>query len=359
MNRHLSRCGSALLIFLLVFLPALQDPLQAAQRRSRRRPRYVSSYGNPTAQDRLQGEVAFVRQVAANALGDFNGSVVIVEADTGRILSLVNQPLALSVGFQPCSVIKLPVALAALEEGLITGDTLLRISPSQSINLTEALAYSNNAFFEILGKRMGFETVASYAHLLGFGELAGQEIEGEKPGSFPAQPPARGGVGRLSSFGEEVKVTPLQLAALMAAFANGGTLYYLQHPHTAEEQAEFEPRVKRYLPIQRWLPELRAGMEAAVLFGTAQSSGEGAEHILGKTGTCREDRARLGWFASYGELPTGQRVVVVVLLRGGRLFGGRKAAEVAGQVYRGLSEVLLRAREPQQTPEVKPAGAVR
>ncbi|MBI4467615.1 MAG: penicillin-binding protein [Acidobacteria bacterium] len=358
MHRSRLRWWSFFLAALLVFLPAGEVWVQAAQKKksSHRRVRYtVPSYADPTVNDLLEGEEIPVREVAVRALGNLNGSVMVVEADSGRILTLVNQKLALSSGFKPCSTIKLAVSLAALEEGLITGDTLLRVSRRQSINLTEALAYSNNPFFEILGKRLGFEKVSSYARLLGFGELAGYLVEDEHPGSFPTRPPAYGGVGRLSSFGEGVKVTPLQLAALMAAFANGGTLHYLQYPRTEKERAGFKPRVKRHLPIQRWLPELRAGMEAAVLYGTARVSAEAEEHLLGKTGTCGEDRAKLGWFASYGELPRGQRVAVIVLLRGGRPLSGSKAAEVAGQVYRGLSQTYLLANRPEDVPPPPPA----
>ena len=50
---------------------------------------------------------------------------------------------------------------------------------------------------------------------------------------------ALGGVGRMCSFGESVSMTPLQLGAIVSAIANGGTLYYLQHPETAEEAANF------------------------------------------------------------------------------------------------------------------------
>ena len=373
------RWGSLPLIFLLVFFPsfnvfaqtasvaggaAASEPVlrgaakkKKSSPRRRGRVRYtVSSYGNPTASDSEEGEDPSVREVAARALGKLNGSVMVVEADTGRVLTIVNQKLALSAGFKPCSTIKLAVSLAALEEELITGDTLVPLSRRESLNLTEALAYSNNPFFEILGERLGFKKVSAYARLLGFGELAGYLIEDEYPGSFPTQPPRHGGVGRLASFGEAVKVTPLQLAALMAAFANGGTLYYLQYPRTEEERIEFRPRVKRHLPIQRWLPELRAGMEAAVLYGTARVSAEAEEHILGKTGTCGEERAKLGWFASYGELPAGARLVVVVLLRGGRILGGAKAAEVAAQVYRGLSQTYAPADHAEEVADPAPAG---
>lgn len=356
MPRSRVRWWSVFLSALLIFLPGAELSLQAQKKKtSRRRVRYtVPSYGNPTAKDAETGEDRAVREVAVRALGKLNGSVIVVEADTGRVLTIVNQPLALSAGFKPCSTIKLAVALGALEEGLITGDTRLRVSRRESINLTEALAYSNNPFFEILGKKMGFEKVSAYSRLLGFGELAGYLIEDEYPGSFPTTPPANGGVARLSSYGEGVKVTPLQLAALMAAFANGGRLYYLQYPRSDEAPAAFTPRVKRHLPIQRWLPELRAGMEAAVLYGTARVSAEAEEHILGKTGTCGEERAKLGWFSSYGELPTGDRLAVVVLLRGGSALGGGKAAEIAGQVYRGLSRTYLLADQPD-APTLKPA----
>ena len=189
--------------FLLIFLLAFPAGLAAAtkKKRSTRRPvrLTVPSYGNPTAKDRETGEDSAVRQVAVEALGNFNGSVVVVEAKTGRILTIVNQELALSAGFKPCSTIKLAVALAALEEGLISGDTLVRVSRYQSVNLTEALAYSNNPFFERLGEKLGFEKVSAYARLLGFGELAGYLIEDEYPGAFPTRPPANAATRPISS----------------------------------------------------------------------------------------------------------------------------------------------------------------
>lgn len=349
MRRTFIRVWSTFLVALLVCAPALT--VSAKKKPRRRAVRYtVPSYGNPTENDRLAGENEAVRAVAAQALGRYNGSVVVVEADTGRVLSIVNQELALSSGFKPCSTIKVAVGWGALEEGLITGQTVLRVSRYKSVNLAEALAYSDNTFFEKLGAQMGFEKVSAYARLLGFGELAGYLIESEYPGSFPTAPPANGGVARMSSYGEEIKVTPLQLAAQMAAFANGGTLYYLQYPRTDDEQLAFRPRIKRLLPIQPWLPELRSGMEGAVTYGTARSSNGAQEHMLGKTGTCGEDKAKLGWFASYGELSSGKRLAVVVLLRGGRAFNGGKAAEVAAEVYRGLGATYELAAYPEVVP---------
>src|SRR3989442_4060146 len=164
---------------------------------------------------------------------------------------------------------------------------MLRVGRRKYMNLTEAMAHSNNVFFEQLGARMSFETVSKYGRLLGLGELAGYNLPDEHPGSFPTAPPAYGGVARMSSFGEGIQVTPLQLAALSAAFANGGTLYYLQYPHSEEEVQNFTPRVKRELNISLILPEIREGLLAAVLYGTGKSSFDrgGDEIPLGETGT--------------------------------------------------------------------------
>src|SRR5258705_12146367 len=122
---------------------------------------------------------------------------------------------------------------------------MLKVGRRKYMNLKEAMAHSNNVFFEQLGSRMGFETVSKYGRLLGLGELAGYNLPDEHPGSFPAAPPAYGGIARVSSFGEGIQVTPLQLAALSAAFANGGALHYLPHPHNEEEGPNFTPRAGR------------------------------------------------------------------------------------------------------------------
>ena len=137
-----------------------------------------SRYGVPTFADSTNGDIAefddpIVRQAAVEALGHYNGSVVAIDPNSGRVLSVVNQKLAFSDGFIPCSTIKPAIALAALEESVITRDTMVPVARRRYMNLTEAMAHSNNKFFEEVGRRMGFETVSRYAHLLGLGELAG------------------------------------------------------------------------------------------------------------------------------------------------------------------------------------------
>jgi cell division protein FtsI/penicillin-binding protein 2 len=140
----------------------------------------------------------------------------------------------------------------------------------------------------------------------------------------------------LTSFGEEIQQTPLQLAALMSAIANGGTLNYLQYPRTQTEVQGFVPRVKRRLDIATVIPMVKPGMRAAVEFGTAHRAREDGA-IAGKTGTCSENHTHLGWFGSFNDV--GERkLVVVVLLTGGRPAIGPLAAGIAGDVYRRLGE---------------------
>lgn len=298
----------------------------------------VPAIGNPTADDIAGYDDPVIRQAAVEALGHYNGTVVAVDPNTGRILAVVNQKLAFSDGTIPCSTIKPAIAVAALEENVITSETMLKVSRRKYMNLTEAMAHSNNEFFEELGRRMGFDTVSRYAHLLGLGELAGYNLPEEHAGSFPTAPPLHGGVARMSSFGEGIKMTPLQLASMASAVANGGTLYYLQYPRTDDERQNFTPRVKRQLDIAPLLPPIREGMLAAVLYGTGKASfdSEGDELAVGKTGTCSDDKSHLGWFVSYAD-GARPRITLVVLIRGkNRHVKGPTAAVVAGRIYRRL-----------------------
>jgi penicillin-binding protein 2 len=295
------------------------------------------TYKDSTVGDNTAGEDPEVRKAAIAALGPMNGSIVVVDPANGRVLTMVNQQLALGGGFQPCSTIKVSVALAALREGLVarTGPLRLGFYSKRSMDLTDALAYSNNYYFANLGIKLGYQRVSYYAHLFGYGEKAGLKIEGEHPGYFPPAPPKNGGMGMLTSFGEEISQTPLELAGLMSAIANGGTLYWLQYPRTTEEISKFQPEIKRHLEIANLIGEIKPGMKGAVQFGTAKRAQQD-ETIMGKTGTCSEGRTHLGWFGSFNE-SSGRKLVVVVLLTGGRPSIGPMASGVAGDVYRRLA----------------------
>jgi penicillin-binding protein 2 len=295
---------------------------------------------DPTMGDNVDGDDLTIRRAAVAALGTFAGSVVVVDPSNGRILTMVNQRLALKTGFVPCSTVKLVTALAALTEGLISKDTNIFTSRYVRFNLTQALAHSNNPYFNILGTRLGFDRVHHYAEMLGFGEKAGLDIPGEQPGLLPLEEPKNGGVGMMTSFGTGISMTPLELAALLSAISNGGTMFYLQYPRSQEEVDRFAPRVKRPLQLApTGIEDIKAGMRGAVDFGTARRAGyDATEPILGKTGTCTDFQtaSHMGWFGSFNEVGA-HRLVIVVMLTGGRNVSGPIAAGVAGGIYKRLS----------------------
>jgi len=294
--------------------------------------------GDIFAGDITAGEDPVVRQAVIDAMGDMNGTAVVIDPSNGRILAMVNQKLALSPGAEPCSTIKITVAMAALSEGLVTSDTPVKLAGFR-MNMTQALAKSNNLYFEELGRELGFERVRHYANQFGLGELAGYNIAGEQLGVYPDQelPASQGGVGRMCSFGQGVSLTPLQLGAFVAALANGGTLYYLQHPTTPEEAAALQPKVKRSLDIAKYVPDVEDGMAGAVEYGTARRLRANFHElpVFGKTGTCSDNGTRYGWFAAWSDSPQGS-LVTVFFLEGGRPTFGPRAAELTGEFYQNL-----------------------
>jgi membrane peptidoglycan carboxypeptidase len=297
------------------------------------------TYADSTENDNVDGEDLEIRRAAVEALGPFNGSVVVVDPTTGRILTIVNQKLALQGGFIPCSTIKLVAALGALSEGIMEPHTPIFISRRVSMDLTQALAHSNNPYFATLGKKLGFERVNYYARQFGLGERASLDLEAEQPGVLPATDPPEG-VGMMTSFGTGISLTPLELASLLSAISNGGTLYYLQYPHNQDDAEHLTPRIKRQFEFGPWISDLKFGMKAVTEYGTGHRAAyDPNEPILGKTGTCTDYRsgAHMGWFGSFNEVGA-HKLVVVVMLTGGRSVSGPIAAGVAGGVYKNLSQ---------------------
>jgi len=321
--------------------PAFHHATLTRHRRHRFYERFTASSfakGDIFGADITAGEDPIVRQAAIDALDGMNGTAVVIDPSNGRILAMVNQNLALSPGAEPCSTIKLSVAVAALHEGLVTRDTPVHLAGFR-MNMTDALAKSNNLYFEELGRELGFERVHHYATQFGLGELAGWNIQGEQLGVYPSQPipQSEGGVARMCSFGQGVSMTPLQLGAFVSAIANGGTLYYLQHATSPEEVLAFQPKVKRTLDIAADVPNLQNGMAGAVQYGTARRLRANFQElpVFGKTGTCSDKGTRFGWFVSYSATPMGN-MVTVFFLRGGRPTFGPRAAELTGAFYRNL-----------------------
>jgi len=323
--------------------PAKKPARKTARKPAARKPvaRKLPPPVDPTYGDNVDGDDLTVRRAAADALGTIPGSVVVVDPSNGRILTMVNQKLGLASGFIPCSTVKLITALAALTENVVSKNTNVYTSRYVSYNLTQALARSNNQYFNILGTRLGFDRVHHYAEMLGLGETAGLDIAGEQPGSLTSEPPKNGGVGMMTSFGTGISMTPLELAALLSAIANGGTLYYLQYPRTQEEIDQFTPKVKHPLQLAAsGIDDIKIGMRGAVDFGTARQAGyDPGEPILGKTGTCTDFQSanKMGWFGSFNEVGAHQLVVVVMLTGSRGYVSGPIASGVAGGVYKRLS----------------------
>jgi penicillin-binding protein 2 len=337
---------------------AANSGARSGKRRTSRRPAKSKKMAaiprvDPTLGDVTDGDDLVIRRAAVAALGNMNGSVVVADPSTGRILTIVNQKLALKSGFIPCSTIKLVTSLAALTEHIVDRDTFIHTSRYTSFNLTNAIAHSNNQYFAVLGNRLGFERVTHYAQMLGLGEKAGLDIPGEQPGAIAAEPPKYGGVGLMTSFGEGFLMTPLELTGLLTAIVNNGTLYYLQYPQSQEAIDQLTPKVKRTLELDpKGIADLKEGMRGAVDYGTARRANfDPNEPILGKTGTCTDfpTSNHMGWFGSFNESQYHQ-LVVVVMLAGSRAFSGPFAAGVAGAFYRKLSEERYFANDSAPRP---------
>jgi cell division protein FtsI/penicillin-binding protein 2 len=297
---------------------------------------------DPTEGDNADGDDLVIRRAAVDALGTQAGTVVVADPSNGRVLTMVNQKLALRSGFIPCSTIKLVTSLAALTENVIDKDKFLRLGRYANFNMTLALAKSNNQYFSALGTRLGFERVVKYAKMMGIGEKAGLDIEGEQPGWVADAPPKAGGMGLMTAFGEGFLMTPLELAGILSSIANGGTLYYLQYPRNGAAIEQFTPQVKRTLEIApNGIEDIKVGMRGAVDYGTARRANYDPNELLfGKTGTCTDFRAgvHMGWFGSFTEVGKRQLVVIVMLTSPVKSVSGPLASGVAGAFYKNLAE---------------------
>jgi membrane peptidoglycan carboxypeptidase len=287
------------------------------------------------AKDDTVGEDLEVRRAAVQALGDRAGTVVVMNPKTGQVYTVVNQEWGLRRGFKPCSTTKLVTGLAGLTEHVIDPVQTVNIGTSTyALDLTDSLAFSNNGYFQRVGGQVGFPKMMEYARKLGLGQQTGINFPAESPGRLPTFKEGYA-VNHMSSHGDDIEVTALQLANIASAIGNGGHLLVPHMPRTPFEAVNFKREVRRELDIpqenyQRMIP----GMIGAVSYGTAKRAYNPLETIAGKTGTCTGQGSKLGLFTSFGPVhdPT---LAVAVILRNSHT-GGKYAAEVAGQVYRGL-----------------------
>lgn len=285
------------------------------------------------SRDDISGEDAEVRRVAVNALGNHAGTVVVMDPLTGRIYSIVNQEWALRRGFKPCSTIKLVTGVAGLSENAIP--LVDSVGDGYRIDLTSALAHSDNPFFQQVGSRIGSDKMVTYAKELGLGEKTGINVPFEFPGKLPE---IKVGVTerRMFSHADGFEVTPLQLGTLVSAMANGGRLLVPQIPHSLKEQNKMSVKVRRQLDIttdvwQRMVP----GMVGAVNYGSGRKAYDPTQTVAGKTGTCIGQGGWVGLFTSYAPL-ANPRLAVVVITQGTDARRHFPAA-VAGEIYRQLN----------------------
>jgi peptidoglycan glycosyltransferase len=358
---------------------AILDQLQGRKRRGDA----VTTTLNPGAQ-----------QVANAALVGHEGAVVALDPRTGAVLVMASSPSydpnalrsrrsyarltggsagrplvnrATQFGYAPGSSFKVLTATAAIDTGAFTPESTLsgrdnvRISgvPLQndnnenfgSITLTEALAKSVNTVWAQVAERLGAQTLARYMDRFGFDHkpqldypVDEMSSSGEYERGRLVAPTSRlVDVGRMGIGQDKLEVTPLQMAEVAAAVANGGRL---MAPHMTDRVVDPEGRVvQRISPREQAVvmkpstaDAVRKMMEAVVNEGTGTAAQIPGVQVAGKTGTAE---TQIGtainnvWFIAFAPA-SSPRVAVAVTLRAVPGFGGAFAAPVARQVIERL-----------------------
>ena len=321
-------------------------------------------------------EIDSVLQEAAHAaLGQREGTIIVMDAQTGRVRALINPATAFTAAAMPGSTMKPFTALAALRAGLIDQDSRT-VCPGRFSGLnfslpcvhadhlppftpSQAIAYSCNYYFATLGQRLGRDKLIETLRPFGFGQLTGlsedaagtlrpcetgssARIQTAHHASAQSDCDAREAIGES----DHILVTPIQLLAAYTALVNGG---HLLRPRVASDGPT--DRVERTtLDIS---PQHRAiiteGMAGAVRYGTARSAHLDSLplYILGKTGTSAPPKGFRpnGWFVGFaaGPRPQGEpnpeEIDLAVLVLVGRSHGAEAAA-----VSRSIFEAYAGAR---------------
>src|SRR6266571_3359984 len=208
--------------------------------------KFESKHRRELEEARRRAEAA--RQAAIAALGNHAGTVVVMDPKSGRVYTVVNQEWALRRGFKPCSTIKLVTGVAGLCEKVIQPIETVSDGSKYRIDLTDALAYSNNSYFQNVGGQVGFDKMVSYARQLGLGEKTGINYANESPGKVPLFKSGYA-VNHMSSHGDDFEVTAIQLATLVSAMSNGGKLLTPHLPRTVEENTQFKTETRRKINV--------------------------------------------------------------------------------------------------------------
>jgi stage II sporulation protein D len=295
---------------------------------------------------------AALQRAATEALAGGEGTLIIMDPQTGRIRALVNPRLAFEQAFPPGSAIKPFTALIALRSGVVDretrwlcrrqyarGDfTIVCSHPKKAspFNLVQALAYSCNDYFARIGERLNEEAFSTTLAAFGLGGRTGvntgHEVEGRLPRSEWA-------VSQALGESDELLVTPIQLLTAYVALINGGRRYRPQHVAPEAFAAEEVARLSIARPHRAVLIE---GMRYSIKYGTAAQAGLDSLplEIFGKTGTSTSSNGfrNQGWFIGFaaepgavGE-PAPDRVTLAVLVFLKR-EPGLQCAAVAREVF--------------------------
>jgi len=339
--------------------------------------------------DRLSGDtlqttlIANLQSYAQDALDEEvertkaqGGIVLVMDPRTGAILALASRgegrwagaSPGVSIVYEPGSIFKLVTASAALNEHRVNGEetffcyngsmhipggTLHDAEPMGSLTLGGILAHSSNIGIAQVALRLGPETFERYIRAFGFGQKTGIDFPGESRGFFrPSRSWSRRSIYTIA-MGQEIGVTPIQLATAVSAIANGGVL---MRPYIVSKVIDPSGRViERHAPVKvrRVIAPETSRTLLSLLTGVVSPTGTGASaaitgfDIAGKTGTAevydpqRHAYSRTRTVDSFvGVLPVSHPslvVLVVVIQPKGISWGGT----VAAPLFRKVAEMAL------------------
>jgi penicillin-binding protein 2 len=294
---------------------------------------------------------------------------------------------AFQSAYPPASSYKPVVALAALNNGVVTEDSTLYCpaaitignhtfnnwskTPEGDINVKRAIARSCNTWFYQVGIKTGPSVFLGLSRRLGFGERSGLPLIGETPGLVPndewmlkheKRRILDGDTANLSIGQGSLLASPLQVAQAMAGIANGGALPKLHLVRQVQDtrgrvvQAPI-PERKNWLGVDEKAVEIvRAGMADTVNGGggTGRSAALSYTKLCGKTGTAqwgpKSKNQRLAWFAGF--LPEDNPRYSFAVLYEGRpnekVSGGRMAAPMVKKFFEGIKDDIKDTIAPPQ-----------
>jgi penicillin-binding protein 2 len=363
-----------------------------------------------------------LQKVAEEALGEQRGSIVAMDPNNGEVLALVSHPSfdpnlfyggatsrlrrdllshpdlplmnrAIQGQYPPGSTFKIIVGAATLETqgaapaptvechgSLQFGNRTFRDWKKQGhghVDFHRSLVESCDVYYYQMGSRVGIDAIAQFSNYLGLGVPTGIRLPGEKPGLIPSTEWKQRRLGEPWYPGETlsvaigqgyVLVTPMQMAVMMSAVANEGTLYppklilKSQDPQTGIASVVADEKEKQVPILKETLTTIKKALADVVVRGTAAGARSKLVAFAGKTGTAQvvemkqgEKRGNLpkhlddhAWFVSYAPVDDPKIAVVVLVEHGGH--GGSAAAPLAKKV---IEAYLVPDAAPPALPEQK------